>query len=391
MNKPHALLSPSGASRWLACTPSARLEEQFPDRTNKAAKEGTLAHALGELMLRKSINQITFSEFSKNLKKLESDPLYNNAMWADVGDYAEFVLECYATTKAHTKDALLEIEVKLDLTEYIPEGFGTGDAVIIADNTLDLIDMKYGKGVLINAKENKQMMLYALGALELYSSLYAINTVRMTIFQPRLENFSSYEISVADLYSWAETELKPKAALAFGGEGEYNPGEHCRFCRAKAVCKANADYQLQLAKNDFKNPDLLTDDAVSDILTRAASFENWLTSVKEYALNEAVNNNKHWPGYKLVEGRSNRIITDQDAAAGKLTELHYSEEQIWNKKLKGITDLERLLGKKEFSEQLDKWVIKPEGKPTLVPENDKRPELNSQQSAMNDFQNVNIS
>lgn len=390
MSRAHAVLSPSGASRWLACTPSARLEQQFPDSAGEAAREGTLAHALGELILRKEMNQINLVAWEKELRKIESNELFSNAMYAHAEDYATFVLERLAEAKTHTKDAILEIEVKLDLTAYIPEGFGTGDAIIIADGTLDLIDMKYGKGVLVSAEKNKQMMVYALGALHLYGIAYDISRVRMTIYQPRLENYSSWELSVGDLLAWADRELRPKAALAFEGKGDYTPGDHCRFCRARAVCKANAEYQLELAAYDFLQADLLADEDVSEILERAQAFENWLTAVKEYALDQAVNEGHRWPGFKLVEGRSNRIITDQEKAAGKLAALKYTEEQIWNKKLKGITDLERLLGKKGFTEQLGSFISKPPGKPVLVPESNKRPELSSVDSAAADFKDVNI-
>lgn len=390
MSRPHALLSPSSASRWLACTPSARLEEQFPDSAGEAAKEGTLAHAVGELMLRHDEAKISDYAYKVGLEEAEKNELFSNALFIHARDYADFVLERYAEARAKTKDALLEIEVRLDITKYIPEGFGTGDAVIIADGTLDLIDMKYGKGVLVDAKENKQMMVYALGALALYELAYSIQFVRMTIYQPRLENYSSYEMPVGDLKHWAETELTEKAKLAFEGKGEYNPGNHCRFCRARAVCKAHADYQLELAKYEFRSADILDDEEVSGILSKAQSFENWLSAVKAFALNAAISGERKWPGFKLVEGRSNRVITDPDSAAKKLSDLHYDENQIWNKKLKGITDLERLLGKKEFAETLGSYVTKPPGSPTLVPLSDKRPELSSADSAAKDFENVEI-
>jgi hypothetical protein len=386
----HAILSPSGASRWLACTPSARLEQQFPDSAGEAAREGTLAHALGELLLRKDTNRITDAEFHRELAKIETNDLYSTAMYGYADDYAEFVLERYSEACNITSDAILEIEVKLDLTTYVPQGFGTGDAVIIADGVLDLIDMKYGKGVEVSAIENKQMMLYALGAIHFYGLAYDIDTARMTIYQPRIENFSTWEIAVADLLDWAEKTLKPKAALAFAGNGEYVPGTHCRFCRAKAVCRANAEYQLEKIRDDFASADLLEDSEISAILERLPGIENWLTSVKDYALITAVNDGKKWPGFKLVEGRSNRVIADETSVVARLTAMSYGEDLIYNKKIKGIGDLEKLLGKKAFAEELGKWVIKPAGKPTLVPESDKRPEINSADAAARDFEGAEI-
>lgn len=390
MSRAHAILSPSGASRWLACTPSARLEQKFPDSTGEAAREGTVAHALGELMLRLDAGKISPAKYEQELAQIEKNELFSNAMYIHARDYADFVLERLAEAKAHTKDALLEIEVRLDLREYIPEGFGTGDAIIIADGTLDLIDMKYGKGVFVDAVENKQMMVYALGALAKYDMLYGITKVHMTIYQPRMDNYSSYELSVKALQSWAYDTLRPRAKLAYEGKGEYAPGDHCRFCRAKAICKANAEYQLETIRDDFRAADLLDDEEVASILSRASSFKNWIASVETYALTAAVNEGKHWPGYKLVEGRSNRVITDAEAVAKRLKELKYTEADIWNKKLKGITDLERLLGKKGFTEELGKWVVKPQGSPTLAPLSDKRPELSSVDSAAADFADIDI-
>jgi hypothetical protein len=386
----HAVLSPSGASRWLACTPSARLEQTFPDSAGIAAREGTLAHALGELLLLHALGRVTETTYENRLATIQSNDLYNTAMFGHAEDYATFVLERFAEAKAGTPDAILEIEVKLDLTEYIQQGFGTGDAVIIADGTLELIDMKYGKGVEVSAFENKQMMLYGLGALKFYALAYDIHDISMTIFQPRLENFSNWSITVEHLRAWGDTVLRPRAALAFAGEGEFQPGTHCRFCRAKAVCRANADYQLEKVRKDFAAPDLLTDEEIADVLERVSGIENWLTAVKDFALVSAVNDGKKWPGFKLVEGRSNRVIADEEKVVARLRDLSYGEELIYNKKIKGIGDLEKLLGKKGFAEELGQWVVKPKGKPTLVPESDKRPEISSADSAKADFAEVEI-
>lgn len=382
----HAILSPSGASRWLACTPSARLEQQFPDRAGEAAAEGTLVHALGELLLRYKTKQLPPSLYDSRLKEIQADKLYDGSMLDHAEDYAVFVLERFAEAQAHTKDALLFLETKLDLTDYVPEGFGTGDAIIIADGTLDLIDLKYGKGVAVSAHENRQMMLYGLGALRDFDFMYDIQKVRMTIHQPRIENYSSYELTVAELRQWAEAELKPKAQLAWEGKGDYAPGAHCRFCRAKAVCRANADHNLEVAKHEFKDPARLDDSEIAEILGRVDQLTAWINAVEEHALNEAVNGGKKWPGYKLVEGRSNRKYSSEEAVALKLSQIaSLREDQYAPRKLLGITDMQKLLGKKDFAFYLDPLIIKPPGKPTLVPASDKRPEYNSIESAVNDF------
>jgi hypothetical protein len=388
MSKAHAILAPSSAQRWLSCTKSARLEEQFPDKAGEAADEGTLAHSLGELILRSKLKRIARYQFNKDLTEIQKNPLYTEAMWEYCESYSAFVLERFAEAISHTKDAMIFLEQKLDLTEYIQEGFGTGDAIIIADGIMDIIDLKYGKGVQVTALNNKQMMLYSLGALRDFDFVYDISKVRMTIYQPRIDNYSSWELSVSDLLTWAQEELKPLAALAFEGKGDYVPGPHCRFCRAKAVCKANADYNLGLAAYDFKTPELLCDEEISDILDRADSFKNWLTAVEDHALNEAINNGKSWPGYKLVEGRSNRKYSDEQAVATKLLEVGFAEDLIYKKGIYTITELEKKIGKKEFALHLSGLIIKPAGKPTLVPMNDKRPEYNSAEAAKQDFLNV---
>ncbi len=385
----HAILSPSGASRWLACTPSARLEQQFPDRAGSAASEGTLAHTLGELIIRFKLKWILKTQYTKALKEIKSHPQYEDAMFDYADEYACFVIEKFSAAQAHTKDAGLLIEQKLDLTDYVPEGFGTGDAMIIANKTLDFIDLKYGKGVEVTAENNKQMMLYALGALRGFDCLFDIETVRMTIYQPRIGNISTFEMQVEDLRDWAENYLKPRAELAFAGEGEFAPGEACRFCKAAATCKANADFNLELAKYEFKESLLLEDAEISDILSRAGLFTKWLNAVEEHAQHEAIVNGKKWPGYKLVEGRSNRAYLDESKVAELLISKGLEEDKIYQpKKILGITAMEKELGKSDFATYLSPLVIKPAGKPTLVPESDKRPELSSAANAASDFAEV---
>jgi hypothetical protein len=381
----HAVLSPSGAHRWLSCTPSARLEQKFPDRAGQAADEGTLAHSLCELLMQHKLRRINKQVYQRDFKKIEANKLYDHAMLEHAESYCVFVLERFYHAQSHTKDTVIYLEHKLDLTDYVQDGFGIGDCVIIADGTMEIIDLKYGKGVLVTAENNKQMMLYALGALKDFDFIYDIDTVRMTIFQPRIDNFSSWEVKVEDLLSWAELDLKPKAALAFKGEGEFSPGAHCQFCKAKAVCKANADYNLQLAQYEFAVPELLTDEEIADILERSSNFTSWLKSVNEYALSEAVLNGKKWPGYKLVEGRSNRTYSDELAVANRLLEKGFAEDLIYKRELLGITAMEKAIGKKEFAVHLTGLIIKPQGKPTLAPTSDKREELNSVDAAQKEF------
>ena len=378
----HALLSPSSASRWLSCPPSARMEETFPETSGEAAREGTLAHAVGELILQRHYKIITIEEFNTKIELLQQDDLYSEDLYDYAQDYASYVVNLYESARKHTKDAILQIEAKLNLTDYVPDGFGTGDAVIIADECLDIIDLKYGKGVSVSCDNNKQIMLYALGALREFDHMYDIRHVRMTIYQPRMQNISSFSMPVKDLVNWAETELRVKANQAFQGTGEFSPGEHCRFCKAKPLCKAHAEEQLKLAVYEFRDGYLLADAEVSDILTRAASFKAWLTSVEEYALLSALNDGKKWPGYKLVEGKSNRCYSDPEKVALKLVSAGYKEELLYEKKLLGITAMEKAITKKTFEALLSPLIIKPSGKPTLVPQTDKRPEWNS---AKNDF------
>lgn len=387
----HAILSPSAAQRWLTCTPSARLELSFQDTAGSYAQEGTLAHSIGEAMIRQKQGVITLEEldpFIEEVKAGELGKFYNAEMHEYMDLYSGFVIERFAFAQAHTSDALLFLERKLNLTDYVPEGFGTGDAIIIADHVLEIIDLKYGKGVPVLAEQNKQMMLYSLGALRDFDYMYDIRGVRMTIFQPRLDSISAWEIPVAELRNWAETELKPRAALAFEGAGDFAPGNHCRFCRAKAVCKANASYNLELAVHDFAEPVLLNDDEVADILNRADTFKKWIAGVEEHALHEAVNSGKQWPGYKIVEGKSNRRYTDETQIAEKLKEIGIPEDKIYApKELLGITAMEKAITKAVFNTHLGPFIVKPSGKPTLVHESDKRPAYNS---AKIDFAGIEI-
>jgi len=382
----HALLSPSGAKRWITCTPSARLEENFEDEAGIPAEEGTLAHKLVESILQYKTRLIDKPEYERLLAEIKADKLYANAMFEYCDQFAAVVLEKFAEAQMRSPDALLFLEQRYDLSRWVPAGFGTGDISILADRLLEIVDYKYGKGVVVDADDNEQMKLYALGALEKFGHLYDIETVRMSIYQPRVDNFPVFEMSVADLLQWAESELKPKAVLAFAGEGDFVPGDHCGFCRARAVCKANAEYNLEIAKHQFEVPVFLDEFDIADILERAPQFTKWIKAVEEYALKQAVNHGIKWPGFKLVEGRSNRVFIDPNAVAAELMIAGYPFEAIHKPtELLGITALEDTFGKKKLGEVISDLIVKPAGQLTLVPVSDKREEYNSLDAARRDF------
>jgi hypothetical protein len=380
----HALLSPSGASRWMVCTPSARFEELFEETSSKFADEGTLAHRLGELIISYRLGDITKTTYRRLFVIIEADEFYSESMLDYCEDYATYVLERYAIACKRSRQAQIFIEYRLDVTKYIPEGFGTSDVVIVADTYIETIDLKYGKGVPVFVKKNKQQMIYALGAITGLAKKYNITKVRMTVYQPRIENIDSDTMYIDDLYDWAETELKTKAALAFEGLGEYVPGTHCQFCRGRATCRKLAEMNLELAKYDFAPTNKLEDDDISDILSKAAVFTNWISAVQEYALKEAMKGKK-WDGFKLVKGRSNRKYGNIDAIATRLLTIGFDEENIFTKKLLPIKTMESEIGIHMFEKVVSPHVIKPDGKLALVVSTDKRPEYNSAESAAEDF------
>lgn len=360
----HATLSASSSHRWLNCTPSALLEQLFPNKESNAAAEGTAAHALCEHKLRRALKM----QSRKPTSKYHSDE-----MDAHTDAYVQFVMETLAEARQLCDDPVLLMEQRLDFSEYVPGGFGTGDCVIIADKLLHIIDFKYGQGVLVDAEQNPQMMLYALGALHVFGSLYDIETVSMTIYQPRRENISTWSISVAELLDWAESELSPKAQLAAEGKGDFCPGPWCTFCRAAVKCKARAEEKMDLAKYEFAKPPLLTDEEIEDILGRLDDLTHWANEIMAYAQDAALNHGKQWRGYKVVEGRSVRKYTDEEAVVAAAKAAGYTD--IYRRILLPITEMERLMGKQTFRAVLGDYVEKPAGKPTLVPLSDKRPPL----------------
>lgn len=380
----HALLSASGAGRWLNCTPSARLEDSCGERESSAyAAEGTLAHELSELYISRDIlGNITEQEFDARLEEIMSSDLFNEEMLDVVPIYTEYCAAQLAEAKTTNQLATMYIEQKLDLTQFVPDSFGTADCIIVNDNIMEVIDLKYGKGVPVYADWNKQLMLYGLGALRKYDAMYDIQEVRLTIVQPRINNISSWQISTIELLEWAGKELVPKAKLAFEGKGELNAGAWCRFCVVRNRCRKLYEQQLEIAKHEFADPELLTDEEIAEIVKRTPKLIEWANSIAEYAQTKAVTENKMWPGLKLVEGISRRKWLDEDKASNvifaRCPEL--SEDEIFNMKLKPITSIEKIMGKKRFEEILSDMVIKPQGKPTLVPVEDKRPAMGHAQA-----------
>ena len=382
----HAKLSASSSARWLACPPSvvfsAPYDKERKDTTFTA--EGTAAHALAELKLQFDTGKITKRTFNARLKKFKRENEYYSASFEEfVDDYVGFVNE----TIAGYDRPEVELEQRVNFSDWVPEGFGTSDVVIMTDSVLHIVDLKFGKGVPVSAIENTQLMLYALGTYYEFNLAYDFETVRMTIYQPRLYDTSTYELSVKELLDWGENFVKPRAQLAMGGEGEFAPSEKaCRFCPAKAICKARADKNLQDAiKYDFADSNELEPEAISEILSQSKEIKKWLEDVEEWALTQARDEGKHFEGWKLVEGRSSRKITNGDVAASILLEAGYSD--IFKpQELLTLTNLEKLVGKKKFGELLNEVIVKPEGKPTLVVETDKRPEISSASQAAKDFE-----
>ena len=380
----HALLSPSSAHRWLNCTPSPKLEAREPDSSSSYAEEGTLAHAFCARELKFYLGLPTNHE-AKEIREL-FDKYYTAEMDEHVQTYRTVVLEKFEKARQTTPDPRLLVETRLDFGNYIPDAFGTADAVIIADGMMEIIDFKYGKGVRVEAERNPQMMIYALGAYDEFSLEYDIKQVRMTIVQPRLQNISEYTMSVYDLMAWAENTLKPTAMKAYNGEGEQKPGDWCRFCKVRGKCKALAEDCISTASM-FSDPRLITPEMMaSEVLPRLASIKSWVTDVEEYALQRALDGEK-FKGYKVVEGRSNRKITDAQGVLKVLSGEYDTEALMKPRELKTITDLERIIGKKRFAELCSDYITKPQGKPTLVPESDKRPPFNS---AEDDFRGINL-
>ncbi|MFR4047230.1 MAG: DUF2800 domain-containing protein [Blautia sp.] len=372
----HAYLSASASHRWLACPPSAKLCANIADQTSEYAQQGTDCHELCAYLVEKALGRAV-TDPTENLT------FYDAEMQICAEEYRNYVLEQIEAAKEFCKDPQVMIEQRLDFSRWVENGFGTGDCVIVADEVLQIIDYKHGLGVLVSAGDeehggNSQMMCYALGALEAFGDIYDINQIKMTIFQPRRDNVSTYTISKDDLLKWAEEVLAPTAQLAYTGKGEFKAGDHCQFCKVKATCRKRAEYNLELAKYDFEMPATLDDIEIAAILAKVDEMISWGNDIKEYALQQA-QSGVHFDGWKIVEGKSNRKFTDEAAVVFKVKDAGYDP---YEKKLLGITAMSTMLGKKKFEELLGELVYKPPGKPTLVPESDKRPAMNT---AIDDF------
>ena len=358
----HALLSPSAAHRWMNCPPSACLEREFPSSSSEVAAEGTAAHALCEHKLRKLL---------KLRSKRPHSDFEDDEMDRCSDDYVSFVQE----QMGEIPSPMVLVEQRLDLTRYVPEAFGTADCIIVGGDRLHIVDFKYGMGVLVEAEHNPQMMLYALGALELLDGIYDIQKISVSIFQPRRENVCTWSLPKEELLRWARDDLVEKARLAYAGEGEYCAGEWCTFCRASVRCRARAEEKLRLAKEEFKYPPLITDEEIEDVLGEIPELIKWANAILAYATDAAVNHGKEWTGFKIVEGRSVRRYKDEDAVAREAESAGYTD--IFDRKLISLTQMEKSMGKKAFTDILGGLIEKPPGKPTLVPLSDKRPAIHT--------------
>lgn len=372
----HAYLSASASHRWLACPPSAKLCANIPDQASEYAQQGTDCHELCAYLVEKALGR-------EVIDPTDNLTYYDAEMQNCAEEYRNYVLEQIEAAKEFCKDPQVMIEQRLDFSRWVENGFGTGDCVIVADEILQIIDYKHGLGVLVSAGDdehggNSQMMCYALGALEVFGDIYDINQIKMTIFQPRRENISTYTISRDNLLKWANEVLAPTAQLAYVGEGKFKAGDHCQFCKVKATCRKRAEYNLELAKYDFEMPATLDDTEIAAILEKVDEMISWGNDIKEYALKQA-QSGVHFEGWKVVEGRSNRKYTDEAAVAFAVKDAGFNP---YEKKLLGVTAMSTLLGKKKFEELLGGLIYKPPGKPALVPESDKRPAMNT---AIEDF------
>lgn len=370
----HAYLAASASERWLRCPPSAKLCAQEEDRGSPYAQQGTDAHELAAYLAEKALGR-------NSRDPTENLTWYDAEMQEAAENYAAFVMEQVAEAKKLCADPLVCIEQTLDFSKWVEHGFGTGDCVIVADDLLHIVDLKYGVGILVSASGedgtgNSQLKCYALGALDTFGDLYDIRRIKLSIFQPRRENVDTFEMTKEDLLKWADEVLAPIAKLAYEGLGDFAAGDHCQFCKIKANCRARAEYSMELAKYEFAEAPTLDANEIAAILPQIDSLVSWAEDIKEFSLQQALSGVRY-PGFKLVEGRSNRKYTDEAAVAQVVSLAGYDP---YEKKLLGITAMTKQLGKKKFDELLSGLVAKPQGKPVLAPNTDKRPEYNTAQS-----------
>lgn len=384
------MLSASSAHRWLRCPPSARLAEQFPEQTSPYAEAGRIAHAIAELKARKYfLEPMSTRVYNAQLKKLQADPNYDKGIDENTDTYLEVLKETAITFE---KAPFVALETRVDFSDYVPEGFGTADCIMIGAGTIVVIDYKNGAGVPVEAEENPQMMLYALGALQVYAPIYGdtIQRAVLKIVQPNAGGTKTWETEVWALRAWGESTVRPVAKMAYGGMGEFSAGDWCRFCPAKAQCSARARQMLELepvvgakpllsvtpGETSKNAPALLSDAEVGDILQRAQTLAAWVEDLKEYALSAALAG-REITGFKVVEGRGSREWNDQDVAFQALQQRGVAEALLWERKPCSVAGLEKVLGKKEFAEAAEGLVVKKPGKPALVPNSDKRPAYNA--------------
>lgn len=382
-NVEHAVLSASSAHKWLICTPSIRLEEQFENISSDYMKEGTLAHEIAEFQVRGYfLEPMTKKKKAEELLKFKDREFFSDEMIAHTETYLEYIKQQAMQTN---NKPFITVEKKVDYSHVAPEGFGTADCIMITGKTLHIIDFKYGKGVKVEAEHNPQMMLYALGAIKEYGIFYDIQNVKMSIVQPRIDNISEWECTVQELNSWAEIEVKPQAQKAFMGLGEFVPGEHCKFCRARKECKARAEKFVPVIQNiKNANPNLLTNTDISNILREAVGLEDFLKDIKASALDKILQG-QDIPGWKAVEGKSNRVIIDVDKAFEVLEKIGFEKDILYERKPLGLTALEKVVGKKKLVDTIGEYIEKPKGAPTLAPITDKREKYNIKSSAVEDF------
>lgn len=403
----HALLGASSAHRWLACTRSARMEENMPKEDNAYTEEGHEAHEYAEVEVEYRLGRINNRSYAGRMKKHRASKWWGTEMEEAVGSYAQLIADTAAELDAEGLAPVVELEQRVDYSEFVPGGFGTADAVILSEGRLHVIDLKYGKGVPVSAQDNPQLRLYALGAALKYRIIYDFEDVAMTIVQPRLGSVSTDVVPLADLMDWAEDVVEPRAREAWDGRGDFCPGDvQCRFCRVRGTCHARAEAMMEVAKAEFgmadldrfdgiaamadpaskPDPELLNVDETAALLAVLPAIERWAKDVQEHALAQARDHGARYPGWKLVEGRSSRKISDPKAAAKELRAMgHTAGDYYREPELKTITALEKMLGRTAFNDALGNLVIKPQGKPALVPEADKRPEIGSAESAKDDF------
>lgn len=380
----HALLSPSSAHRWLHCTAAPRLEAVLPDTAGEAAAEGTLAHAVAELLLTKAFTPMGPRKYSNALKRLQADPLYTADILRHAEGYRDYVK---GLSLGYNAEPYIAIEAKLDLTGYVPDGMGTADCILIGGDTLNIIDYKYGKGVEVSAEANPQMMLYALGALDAYSLFYGIRQVQMTIYQPRRDNISTYTMAAQDLIQWGMDVVRPAADVAYTGQGEYCPGDWCRWCRARGQCRAQTKRALDDFDSVHQDTGLMTPGELAAVLPMLPGIKAWLSDVETVSLRRALDG-EAIPGYKIVEGRTSRGYADMDACFDAVVAAGVDPAMLYERKPITVPALEKLLGKQTYNDTAAQYVQLTPGKPTLVPSTDKRPEYSPRNTAAEDFKEV---